>query len=358
MVFIMNIEERLQKFRIEFDSVLVSFLNSLKPQSETIGQVGQQVYEIVRDFTLQGGKRLRPFLVYTAYHGYEGHDTQEILKASCAIELMQSHLLIHDDIFDRSYLRRGYPTVHKIIERLFSSTKVADLSHFGISMAILAGNLAAQYGALALSQSGFSFDRKVKALDLYINILTDESYGQILDMQAETGQEMNEKDIMALSYYKTTRYSIEGPLHLGTILADAPDSELRTLSLFAKPLGNIFQLQDDILGLFGSEEIVGKSIVSDMKEGKLTLLILKALECACEEDKNFIRKSLGKQDITQEEVQHIRDIMLSCGSLKHAQDLIKSWVVESGKALQNCSLLPEAREVLSEFSQYLARRTY
>lgn len=354
----MEIEERLRQFRGEFDDVLRGFLNSLKPQAGTMAQPVQQAYRIIKDFTLQGGKRLRPFLVCTAYHGYGGHDSVEILRASCAIELMQSHLLIHDDILDRSCLRRGHPTVHKVFEGVYRSTKVIDLPHFGISLAILAGNLAAAYGALALSQLRFPSDRKVKALDLYINVIADENYGQILDMQAEIGHKMVDKDIMVIFYYKTTRYSIEGPLHLGATLAGAPESKLSALSSFAKPLGNIFQLQDDILGLFGSEEVIGKPVSSDLKEGKRTLLVLKALKRAREEDKKFICMSLGKQDITEAEVQRVRDIVVSCGALEYAKGLINSWVIESRDALQSCSLLPEACEILSDFSEYLAKRKY
>lgn len=354
----MEMEERIGQFRGEFNEVLRGFFDSLKARAEAIGQPAQQVYEIIKDFTLQGGKRLRPFLVCTAYDGYGGRDTVKILKASCAVELMQSHLLIHDDIFDRACLRRGYPTVHKVLERLYSSTKPIDGPHLATSLAILAGNLASQYGVLALSQSGFPGDLRIKALNLYASVVADESYGQILDMQAETGQTMTENDIMTIFYYKTTRYSVEGPLHLGAILADAPESELRALSSFAKPVGNIFQMQDDIVGLFGSEEVVGKPVGSDLREGKQTLLLLKAFECASDKDRELIGRSLATKDITQAEIRRVREIVTACGSLQHAEALIDSWIAEAKEALQRCALVSEAHGILSAFSEYVARPKY
>lgn len=349
-----DVERHLQQFRLEFDMILTDFLDVLDHRAEAAGPTTRLVHSIVKEFTLHGGKRLRPFLAHTSYSGYGGHDRGEILKASCALELMQSHLLIHDDLIDRAGLRRGSPSVHKVFERVYSASAVSDLPHLATSMAILAGNLAAAYGGLALSRSGFSPDQRVRALDLYHDIMVDENYGQVLDMHAGTRQKSDKDDILTVFYYKTTRYSIEGPLHLGAILAGVQESELGALSAFARPVGNIFQMQDDIQGLFSSEEVVGKPVGSDLKEGKRTLLLMNVLECASEDDKRLIMSRLGNRDITPEQLQRIREIIVSCGSLRYARELVASWLTESRSALQDCSLSLEARRVLSGLVEYLA----
>ena len=353
-----EVEEHLKCFRSEFNEVLSIFLNSLEPQALRVGHLAQQTYKVVRDFTLQGGKRLRPFLICTSYHGYGGLDRAQILKASCAFELMNSHLLIHDDICDRSHLRRGRPTVHKVLERLCDPTEAADSRHSGMSLAILAGNLAAQYSVIALSESGFSSEQRDRALRLYMEVIADETYGQILDMQPATGSNMLEGDILTGVYYKTTRYTFEGPLRFGATLAGAPPSELQALSSFSNPLGNVFQMTDDILGLFGDEAAIGKPVGSDVSEGKHTVLLLKTLELACDEDNEFIRRCWGNQDITQTEMKRVRDIMASCGSLRHVENMIDSWVAESKRALETCTLSPEARRTLLALPEFIAKRRY
>jgi geranylgeranyl diphosphate synthase, type I len=353
----LSIESQLKQFKTGYDEVLKEFFNTLKPVLQA-GQPVELAYSLIKEFTLQGGKRLRPFLVNTVYQGLGGRRISEIQRAACSFELMHTNLLVHDDIIDRSGLRRGNPTIHKIYETHYRGSPNTDLPHLAMSLALLTGNLAETYGLQAIATSGFEPDRILKAVELYNDVLRDENYGQILDLQAQTGYTVSEEEILAIFYYKTTRYTVEGPVCLGALMAGAPDSKIASLKSLSKPLGNLFQLQDDILGLFGSQEVIGKPVDSDIKEGKQTILIEQTLKRASLNDQKFVQRSLGNTSISSHDFQKVREIVTDCGALDYSRRLIDLWVLESQHCLSVCSLSDEAKKTLIDFIDYLAVRKY
>jgi geranylgeranyl diphosphate synthase type I len=181
-------------------------------------------------------------------------------------------------------------------------------------------------------------------------------YGESLDVLSSIKPNFTKKDLELTHYLKTASYTVEGPLHLGAILAGATNQQLQTLSKYAIPLGKAFQLQDDILGLFGDEKKLGKPVASDIKEGKKTLLILKALEKASEHDKTVLKASLNNQNVTKEDIQKVRDIVTATNSLEHSQNTAKKLIKQAKQAITN---LPqsESKQFLIELADYMLERT-
>lgn len=352
----MSFETLLRELQAEFNPVLARFFDRQEPRAREISPAAHSAFEVVKDLTLRGGKRLRPLLLATAFEGYGGDDRARILEAACSIELMQTFLLIHDDIMDRSDLRRGHLSAHRRFEEAYRGCEVPELERFGASLAILAGDAAAAYGSLALTTAGFPAEPTVQALDLYSRIVVDETFGQILDLRAEFQHDLDEKAALDVFYYKTTRYTVEGPLHLGAALAEAPAGEPAKLSAFARPLGNAFQLQDDVLGLFGEEAKVGKPVGSDLQEGKTTLLIVKALESASTQQRATLESALGNPDLTPPQIREAQAVLEETGALDHCRRRIAGWIEDAKTALDACSLDAPSKHLLAGFSDYLLTR--
>ncbi len=324
-------------FKAEIDPVLRIFLDDQRAGAERVGPPALALWAAVREFSLRGGKRLRPLLVELAYGGLGGTERARTLRAACSIELMQTFLLVHDDVMDRSDQRRGAATVHRHFEQTTGD------AHEGEALAILAGDLASAYGAEAIRSAGFGPEVTARALVLYHEIVTDECYGQALDMAGAQSDE----DALRIFHFKTTRYTIEGPLHLGAVLASAPSETLTALSAFARPLGAAFQLRDDVLDLFGDEAVTGKPVGTDVREGKRTLLVLEALGDAAAE----VEAALDEGDVVT-----MQALVRETGALSRAQARMAGWLDEARAALPACGLAEAQRETLNAIADYLVGR--
>ncbi len=329
--------EYLIAFRIQFEKALARFLEEHGSYAKTVGAQPGHVYDVLVDFSRRGGKRHRPFLFLQGYLGVGGDPGlyEQVILASVSIELMQSYLLIHDDIMDRSSTRRGFPTVHRVLQEELRSS-VVDWGHVGESLAILAGQMAMSLGAMVLMEwpggielayeagqgqgrgqgseagerasveGGSRESGRFKALRIYHEVALDECYGQIMDVlpplpplrhdsqsgESEWGGDYALLDYMVtakqqiqnIMYYKTTRYTTEGPMHMGAALAGAGGAMLEQLSRIARPMGELFQLKDDILGLRGDPNSLGKPVGGDIREGKITIPIIEAIKQASPAD--------------------------------------------------------------------------
>ncbi len=317
----------------------------------------KEACEILEEYTLRGGKRIRAILMIVGYKMMGGEDEDEIIRASSSLELIQSYLLIHDDIMDESELRRGKATVHKIYEEKHLKMGFGGKpKKFGESMAIILGDLADAYAMQILASSNFPAELKVRAIHKLNEIIEYTGYGQIIDIYSGVVDDFKEEDLLLLHKYKTARYTIEGPLALGIIMAGKDPAGIEK---FAIPVGVAFQLQDDILGLFGNEEELGKPVTSDLAEGKKTLLIIKALENGNEEDRKIILDALGNPAVTYEQLEMVREVVRRTGSLDYSKNLAEKLVSEAKEALKSMEVVDEEmREFLLWLSDYMIRRRY
>jgi geranylgeranyl diphosphate synthase type I len=180
--------------------------------------------------------------------------------------------------------------------------------------------------------------------------------GEIFDVILEAKGSATEKEVLEVHRNKTAKYTVEGPLHLGAMLAGADGKMLRDLSDYAIPVGTAFQIQDDILGAFGNEKKLGKPVCSDLREGKQTLLVVKALENSDRHQKRMIEELLGKKEATEEEIEEFRQIVRNTGSLEYSQALARKLIDRGKEALKSSSLAGGTKEFLSGIADYIVNR--
>ncbi len=309
-----------------------------------------------------GGKRMRALLCYWGWRGAGGApDAPAILQAGAALELFQAAALIHDDIIDRSDTRRGGPSVHRQFSTLHSDSGWAlDNERFGHAAAILTGDLC-----LSLSEemfAGIDAGAGSRARAVFNLMRTEVMAGQYLDILEEVAgpSKPHETAVARASdiiRYKSAKYSSEHPLVLGGALAGASDELLAGYSAFALPLGEAFQLRDDVLGVFGDPARTGKPAGDDLREGKRTVLVGLTIEGADDGDRSFVDLNLGRQDLSDEEIARLRAVMVGSGALERTEDMISGLSDTAMKALAQLPIEPTVVGALSALGQGAVSRT-
>lgn len=346
-------------YKKRLDVYLKKYFDQKMVKARKTDPLAEEAVKMIADFTLAGGKRIRPALVYYSYLAAGGSDEEKIVETSMSIELTHAFLLIHDDIIDKDLKRHGISTIHeryKKIGQKISSRK--DSIHFGNSMAMLAGDMAGAMANEIIFNSAFPPGIIVKALDKLQEIVYRIVPGEMLDVVLETRGKATEEEVLKMYEGKTSSYSFEGPLHLGTLLAGEFSQEfLQKYSAYAMPLGKAFQIRDDILGLFGDEKKTGKPVGSDIVEGKQTLLVIKALELGNKKQKSCLRQILGKKDLKDGEIEQFRKIIKDTRSLEYCRDLAEQFIKESLLALSEIAIKNEdARKFLEGIARYMISR--
>ena len=261
-----------------------------------------------------GGKRLRALLVILGYKLAGNTEIPiDIYKAAASYEIFQTAILIHDDIIDESELRRGKKTVHVALGN----------DHLAMSNALCLGDFGIFLSQKVLSKLDIEEKRLLKALRIYNKTLMNTIIGELLDVNYPYSNHVSEERIIKIAYYKTAWYTIIGPMLLGAILGGASDEKLNLIEKFGEHVGVAFQMKDDILGIFGNEEIVGKSITSDIAEKKLTLLYLYVLEEGNMEQLEIFNTYYGKTDVSEKECQIVKDIMIDLEVVPRVEKMIK-----------------------------------
>src|SRR5579884_2564972 len=219
----------------------------------------------------EGGKRIRGMLVKLGYELSGAGYSKEIIKVAAAYEIFQTAILAHDDVIDKSPLRRGQPTIFNALGG----------DHYALSQAICLGDIGFFQAFEMISNTNFPDELKTAALSSFSRTMTETALGQMLDIEIPAKKlPRKEEDALVIFQLKTARYTISGPLLLGAILGGADQKIRENIKKFGDYLGIAYQIHDDILGVFGTEKEIGKSVTSDIEEGKQTLLITKALEKA------------------------------------------------------------------------------
>lgn len=354
----MDAIELLKAYKKRLDPLLKKYFAEKIKRAGEIDILGKQAVKMIADFTMAGGKRIRPALVYYGYLAAGGKDSQDIVEASMAIELIHSFLLIHDDIIDRDEKRHGVSTLHERYKKIgcsFISEK--ENNHFGNSMAMVAGDMANAMANGIMFNAKLSPEIIIRALDKLQDIVYVTIPGEMLDVVLGNRGHATEKEILRMFEGKTSRYTFEGPLHLGCVLAGGDEKMLNALTKYSLPLGKAFQIRDDILGIFGDEKKTGKPVGSDLIEGKQTLLLVKALQKGSYGQRTTIKRYLGKKDLTARKLEEFREIVRSTGSLEYSRDLAEKFVREALKALREIEFKnKEAAFFLEGIARYIIKR--
>src|SRR6478609_8568575 len=239
--------------------------------------LARPIDEIAR-LVLAGGKRLRPAFCHWGFVGAGGGDDDQIdIDAGSALELMHAFALFHDDVMDDAATRRGQPTTHALAEANHAEQGWAGESRrFGEGVAILVGDLAFVYADQLMDAA------PVEAIRIWNELRIELNIGQFLDILGSVQRERSVVKAERICRYKSGKYTIERPLHLGAVLADPEHgAELfGALSAYGLPLGDAFQMRDDVMGAFGDPRRTGKPVGGDLVEGKPTPLLARAVEAA------------------------------------------------------------------------------
>jgi geranylgeranyl diphosphate synthase type I len=351
---------QLKSFKVKIDAHLDDYLSLKAAEAEKVTPEAKELIDHVKDLTVRGGKRIRAALLYYSYLAHGGRDKEEALKASMGMEMSETYLLTHDDIIDDDDLRRGGITIHADYEKICREKFGEKISpkHLGQSIAILAGDVACAYSNEIIAQAKFKDQYKVRALAELNKIYEREVFGETLDVLIEVKENPTKEDVLLIQQLKTAPYTFDSPMKLGAILAGANEHQIKSLETYTEPLGTAFQIQDDILGMFGSEDKTGKPIISDLREGKITLLILDALKDADKDQAEIIKKNLGNKKITHADLEEVKKVMINTGALKKSTQLAVRLATKSHDALLKMRLKKEGKDFLLGIAEYIVKREY
>lgn len=355
----MDAKQALVDFKKKVDPEIKAYFEEYAAEMTKLdGNIARAVKH-VQKIILSGGKRARAAFMYYGYVAAGGKDLKRIIKTSVSIELIHIFLLIHDDIIDQDDKRHGVITTHKHYEKLgklFAKNKNAE--HFGNSIALIVGDMIGAKGNQIIYESGFNSDLVVRSLARLQDIVALTCVGETEDVYIENKGRASEKEIMRMYENKTARYTVEGPLHLGAILAGADNKFLRVLSDYSVPVGIAFQIQDDILGVFGQEKAMGKPVGSDVRQGKQTILVARALAKANSKQKAILKRTLGKTDLTAGDLEDFRRVIVETGALDYARNLAVELIAEGKKVLTDSKIemKKEAKDFMLGIADYIISR--
>jgi geranylgeranyl diphosphate synthase type I len=312
-------------------------------------QVGEELAPLA-DALVQlvaGGKRLRPAFCYWGHRAAGGRDGEAIVKAAAALELFQACAIIHDDVMDGSDTRRGMPSAHRRFAGLHRSEGwQGDPEAFGEGAAILLGDLCLAWSDEMLATSGFAPDELARGDRVFAEMRTELMGGQYLDLLEQARGGGSVARALRVARFKSAKYTIEKPLHLGAALAGADQEVLDGCSGYGLPLGEAFQLRDDLLGVFGDPAQTGKPAGDDLREGKRTVLVAMALEAATAAQAEVVRRHLGDPHLSDEGVAALRTVLVETGAVARVEGLIAELYDDALVALDAAPLQDDAREVL------------
>ncbi|WP_432924970.1 polyprenyl synthetase family protein [Microbispora sp. CA-135349] len=341
------------RVRRRVDELLGGFLDAQRPP---VGDPDvAEGYRLLREFVVGGGKRIRPLLCYWGWRGAGGQAPHEdrAVTTGAALELYHAGLLIHDDVMDGSELRRGRPTIHRGLAR---APRWAGAETFGRSAAILLGVLAQAWADELLADAVAGDVRGRAARELFNRMRTEVVTGQYLDILAHTRADADVDQALTVIRYKTARYTVERPLQIGGALAGAPPALLEAYSRFGLPLGEAFQLRDDVLGVFGDPAVTGKPVLDDLREGKRTVLMAYAYARARGPERDLLRTWHGAPGLDERRAAELRQIIVDTGALSEVENLIALRAGQALEALGECAIAPEAARALAVLTERLTRR--
>lgn len=344
-----------------------AFLQARRAEIAEISGDPAALTDSLLDLT-RGGKKLRPLLGWIGWRAAGGDPESAVpQQLGVALELFQAAALVHDDVIDRSATRRGQPAVHIRFESLHRQAgHGGDPARFGISSAILSGDLALSWASQAFSEAqSEAAGHDPAAAAIFHRMHSDVIAGQYLDVLAEVRRPAateNEAVHQARTVlrYKAAKYSTEYPLLLGAALAGGGEALRQALAAAALPLGEAFQLRDDLLGVFGDPDLTGKPVGDDLREGKRTELIAYGLFRSSAPESEKLSAMLGDPDLTEADVALARQILISCGAAAAVESQIQQLAEAGAAAAARLSGLGVAQDVLGDFEavrQRLVTRT-
>ncbi len=345
------------------NQALEEFLIMKRDAAHYLGAAHDQYYDNIREYIMRGGKRLRPLAAVAAHKAVKDEvENQFLYRAACSFEILHNGSLLHDDLIDHDETRRGGPTFHaryrEWIKDEFGARKER-ADDFGMTMAILGGDSLINLGAEAITKAELDADVGMMCHRYFQMGFSEIVEGVLLEMMMITDPKVTPETYLEMIRLKTAAL-FEKALLLGATIAGASESQLNAFSEYGVKVGQAFQVQDDILGSYGDEAKTGKSSSGDIREGKKTMLLIQALKLADDKQRTTLEALLGKVNMTDDEVNQVREIFKDSGALDTAQELMSRLLREGQDALKKAEppLKPEYLEFLLELSEFLTSRAF
>ncbi|QGF24216.1 polyprenyl synthetase family protein [Raineyella fluvialis] len=356
------------EFRQDVQDALTGFLTGQRQVLADIGAELDPMTELAEVFT-GGGKRLRPAFAlwgYVAAAGRPDHETYEALvRAASSLELLHVSALMHDDVMDNSDTRRGVLAAHLQFAGLHDEHDwVGSGEQFGRAGAILLGDLLVMWSDEMVHTAGVPLDVLHRAQPYLAAMRTEVTCGQFLDVVAQAQPlrpdrlQDNIDQVRRVVEFKSARYSVRRPVQFGAALGGARDEVQQALAAYGSPLGRAFQYRDDLLGVFGDEEVIGKPAGGDLREGKHTLLLAYALADSNDAGRNRLLSLVGSADLSDEGLAEARDLIIASGARDKVEADIESHLDRALAALDGAGITDEGHQALSVLARAAVRRSH
>ena len=339
----------------EVASWIDAFFDERVSMASAHGRQYRSLWEAARHAS-EGGKKFRPALVLETYRELGGGDTGDAVRVATAFELLHTAFLLHDDVIDRDTVRRGRPNLVGAfaLDAADRGVSEEDAELWGQASAILAGDLLIYSAQAMVARLNVAEQKRSSLLDLLDQCVFVTAAGELADVAFSTRVETPElSDVLAMTAWKTATYSFEGPLKAGAILAGAGADDLRTLGEFGSLVGVAFQLRDDILGVFGVEQLTGKSAISDIRRGKITPLVVYAQRTSHGAELNHI---LARSELCDTDGDVVRGILEQSGARAFVEEMISDYAERAIELIRSSGLPSGLRSRLHRVAQLAVER--
>lgn len=346
----------LPRVAADVERLLASFLpqqrEALAELDAALGPIGDELAALVTS----GGKRLRPAFVYWGHRASgAGHD-DGVIHPAAAVELLHAFALIHDDVMDRGEQRRGRPTVHRAMAGYHDRAGLSgDPDWFGLGAAVLGGDLVFVWADALMDRAPIDRGALERARRVFTQLRVEVMAGQYLDLRLAGLPSAGEEEAVRVALLKSGRYTVTRPLQLGAAIGDADEARQAALAAYGDAAGVAFQLRDDILGLFGDPVDTGKATAEDLREGKRTPLVLRALELADPAGREVLEAALGDPGLDDARIARVREVVVDTGALAAIEGLLAARERQAHAAVQP---VPEpARTALQRLAELTSQRS-
>ncbi|MFG2999923.1 polyprenyl synthetase family protein [Streptomyces sp. NPDC048340] len=334
-----RIDEVLVRLADEEERALLGLHVELSPLSEQLRR------------SIARGKRIRAAFLYWGWRAAGQPDCEGVIRAAAAMELVHAAACTHDDIIDDSRMRHGQLTAHAAF---------AAAGQRSTALAMILGDLLMGYAGHVFTSCGLPGAYLARTVPLWSTLLRETMAGEFLEVlrtDAGPNREPQVAESLEVCRYKTAKYTVERPLHLGATLGGGSRALLESFSAYGLPLGEAFQLRDDLLGTFGDPARTGKSNLDDLRDAKPTALLALTVAAAGEDDRRLLAKLVGNPELGEEEAAAVRELMERCGARQQIEDMIGERIVRAGEALDTAPMPAEARSALRGLAGTAADRS-
>lgn len=341
------------EIRAHVERALHSVLDDQRHRWQAVSPTMSIVFDELETMVLSGGKRLRPQFLHWGWVA-AGGDIADAGHHSfgAAIEMLHAFALFHDDVIDDAATRRGHETTHRRMSAQHHEDGLAGESRrHGEGVAVLVGDIAYSLSDLLMNEL------PKEARPFWNDLRLEMNVGQFLDTLAAAQQQFDVAHALTVARFKTAKYTIERPLHIGALAADAERGRelLGVLSDYGLALGAAFQLRDDILGAFGDETTTGKSVGGDFREGKPTVLISIAMQSTDPSHREVLDR-IGDATLSTSDITHIQRVISDSGALAQTEEMITNLRDEALRSIETDSIDSIARENLASLAQTVTDR--